>query len=188
MKIKEGGFSNPPLHSNPFKGLGNHSCGRGNWHDFNPVEFDGNAHTIDQRIVAAGMRQLGRINVKANSGEFATIASKAALNIINHSLSTIAKGPSRAQVTGQVGQQPESMEIRVLRQLVLQPMGKAQLSEAMGQKTISGQLNKVIRVLVADQTIEPTIPDKPTSRLQKYRLTEKGQRLLEKLGKEGGRL
>ncbi len=63
-------------------------------------------------------------------------------------------------------------------------MGKAQLSEAMGQKAISGQLNKVIRVLVADQTIEPTIPDKPTSRLQKYRLTEKGRRLLEQLGEK----
>ncbi|EAT59659.1 Fic family protein [Chlorobium ferrooxidans] len=78
------------------------------------------------------------------------------------------------------------MEVRVLRQLVLQPMGKAQLSEAMGQKVISGQLNKVIRVLVTDQTIEPTIPEKPTSRLQKYRLTEKGRRLLEELGKGGG--
>nr|WP_156777980.1 ATP-dependent DNA helicase [Chlorobium ferrooxidans] len=56
----------------------------------------------------------------------------------------------------------------------------------MGQKVISGQLNKVIRVLVTDQTIEPTIPEKPTSRLQKYRLTEKGRRLLEELGKGGG--
>jgi ATP-dependent DNA helicase RecG len=80
------------------------------------------------------------------------------------------------------------MEIRVLRQLVLNPTGKAQLSEAMGQKAISGQLNKVIRVLVADQTIEPTIPEKPTSRLQKYRLTEKGRLLLEQLDKDGGRI
>jgi ATP-dependent DNA helicase RecG len=79
------------------------------------------------------------------------------------------------------------MEIRVLRQLVLNPKSKAQLSEAMGQKAISDQLNKVIRVLVADQTIEPTIPDKPTSRLQTYRLTEKGSRLLELLDKDGDR-
>ncbi len=57
----------------------------------------------------------------------------------------------------------------------------------MGQKAISSQLNKVIRVLVADQTIEPTISDKPTSRLQKYQLTEKGHRLLEQLDKDGGR-
>jgi hypothetical protein len=30
-----------------------------------------------------------------------------------------------------------------------------------------------------DTLIEPTIPDKPTSRLQKYRLTEKGRKSLE---------
>lgn len=89
----------------------------------------------------------------------------------------------RDQVTGQPESQPESMEKRIFRQLARNPMGKAQLSEAMGQKTISGQLNKVIRELVADQTIEPTIPDKPTSRLQKYRLTEKGRDLLERLEK-----
>ena len=39
---------------------------------------------------------------------------------------------------------------------------------------------------LAGGLVEPTIPDKPTSSLQKYRLTEKGRRLLEKLGKEGG--
>jgi ATP-dependent DNA helicase RecG len=60
-------------------------------------------------------------------------------------------------------------------------MGKAQLSQALGQKAVSGQLNKVIRMLVADQTIEPTIPDKPTSRLQKYRLTAKGHQVLKNI-------
>ncbi len=32
-----------------------------------------------------------------------------------------------------------------------------------------------------------TIPDKPASRFQKYRLTEKGRELLEQLDKESGR-
>jgi hypothetical protein len=100
-----------------------------------------------------------------------------------------AQGGTKSALSGhQVGQQPESqpesMEIRVLRQLALQPMGKAQLSKAMGQKAISGQLNKVIRILVSDQTIEPSIPGKPTSRLQKYQLTEKGRIVLEQLEKE----
>ncbi|MDP8306033.1 MAG: hypothetical protein RAO75_05960 [Candidatus Chlorobium antarcticum] len=50
----------------------------------------------------------------------------------------------RGSVTRQVGTQPESMEIRVLRQLVLQPMGKAQLSAAIEQKAISGHLKEKI--------------------------------------------
>jgi ATP-dependent DNA helicase RecG len=43
---------------------------------------------------------------------------------------------------------------------------------------ISGHLNQVIRVLLNDQTLEYTLPDKPNSRLQQYRLTEKGRLLL----------
>jgi len=34
--------------------------------------------------------------------------------------------------------------------------------------------------MLADGLIEYTIPEKPTSRLQKYRLTEKGRKLLDK--------
>ena len=54
-------------------------------------------------------------------------------------------------------------------------MSKADLSKGLGQKTISGPLNKVIRLLLADGSIGYTIPEKPRSRLQMYRLTDKGQ-------------
>ena len=53
-------------------------------------------------------------------------------------------------------------------------MSKADLSRNLGQKEVSGQLNKVVRSLLADGLIEYTVPDKPQSRLQKYRLTTKG--------------
>ena len=53
----------------------------------------------------------------------------------------------------------------------------------LGQKEVSGQLNKVIRVLLDQRLIEYTLPDKPNSRLQKYRLTLAGERALkERLG------
>ena len=44
----------------------------------------------------------------------------------------------------------------------------------MGQKKVSGQLNKVVRSLLEQEKIVHTIPEKPQSRLQKYRLTDKG--------------
>jgi ATP-dependent DNA helicase RecG len=59
-------------------------------------------------------------------------------------------------------------------------MAKSALSTGLGQKEVSGQLNKVIRLLLANKIIEYTIPEKPNSRLQKYRLTKKGKELLEK--------
>lgn len=78
--------------------------------------------------------------------------------------------------------QPESMEIRILSLLGDRPMAKSALSDKLGQKEVSGQLNKVIRLLLANKTIEFTIPEKPKSRLQKYRLTAKGKEFLEKWG------
>lgn len=79
------------------------------------------------------------------------------------------------------------MEVRVLRLLTASTLGKAELSSGLGQKEISGQLNKVIRVLLGDQTIEYTIPDKPNSRMQRYRLTAKGKAILTARITEGGK-
>ncbi len=62
-------------------------------------------------------------------------------------------------------------------------MGKAQLAERLGHKTVSGELHKQIRRLLDLELIEMTIPEKPTSRLQKYRLTHMGIRLFESMHK-----
>ena len=66
----------------------------------------------------------------------------------------------------------------MIRFLADGPMSKAELAGNLGHKTVSGQLNKVIRLLVEDGTIEFTTPDKPHSRLQKYRLTARGRAVL----------
>jgi hypothetical protein len=52
-------------------------------------------------------------------------------------------------------------------------MSKSELAAGLGQKKVSGQLNKVIRQLLQNGKIRYTIPEKPNSRLQKYRLVEK---------------
>lgn len=73
-----------------------------------------------------------------------------------------------------------SLAVRVLLSLGAVALGKAGISAALGQREISGPLNAAIRQLKADRMIELTIPDKPNSRLQKYRLTERGRAALAK--------
>ena len=69
----------------------------------------------------------------------------------------------------------------MLKLLTKEPLSKSAISSALGQKNISGHPNQVIRVLLNDQTLEYTLPNKPNSRLQQYRLTEKGKVLLREL-------
>ena len=49
------------------------------------------------------------------------------------------------------------------------------MARMLGHKTISGELHKQIKRLLKKDLIEMTIPDKPNSRLQKYRLTARGR-------------
>jgi ATP-dependent DNA helicase RecG len=58
------------------------------------------------------------------------------------------------------------------------PLGKKALSSHLGQRVVSGPLHQAIRELVAEEWIEPTLPDKPHSRLQRYQLTAKARALL----------
>ena len=60
-------------------------------------------------------------------------------------------------------------------------MQKSELSRNLGQRVVSGALNAVVRRLLNEEMIEYTLPEKPNSRLQKYRLTDKGRNELANL-------
>ncbi|MBL8735358.1 MAG: putative DNA binding domain-containing protein [Planctomycetes bacterium] len=71
--------------------------------------------------------------------------------------------------------QLESLDRRVLIALLPGPLGKREISLRIGQKVVSGQLHKVLRELVAQKLVDYTLPAKPNSRLQQYRLTRRGR-------------
>lgn len=90
-------------------------------------------------------------------------------------VATIRRAALAMQAARRPESQPESLEAKILSLLAAGEMSKVELSKSLGQRGVSGQLNKVVRVLVREGGIEYTLPDKPRSRFQKYRLTDKGR-------------
>ena len=77
-----------------------------------------------------------------------------------------------SELESQLGSELES---RVLAALKNTPLGKSAIATALGQRQPSGPLHVAIRRLVEEGALALTLPDKPSSRLQKYRLTPAGK-------------
>ena len=72
-----------------------------------------------------------------------------------------------------------SLDRRVLALLLDGPMAKSAIARRLGHRSVSGGLNRVIRRLRRDGLVEYTLPEKPNSSRQEYRLTSTGQLALE---------
>lgn len=93
----------------------------------------------------------------------------------------LAEALKTVQATEQVA--PERLESRLESNLAAKVMiflgkaeaGKANLAKLLGHKSVTGELHKQIKRLLTLELIEMTLPDKPNSRLQRYRLTARGR-------------
>ncbi|MFZ1631871.1 MAG: ATP-binding protein, partial [Anaerolineae bacterium] len=95
-----------------------------------------------------------------------------------------AESQPESRPESQPESQPESasLEMRVLGLLATSgPMSKSALSDALGQREVSGHLNQLMRRLVAARWVAYMIPDKSQSRLQAYRITAEGRQRLTNL-------
>lgn len=100
---------------------------------------------------------------------------------------TLRRKPGRAfKAVGGDDEQPESstspvpvqyqsLEERILALLSKEVLPVSFISKHLRQKKVSGQLKVVLNKLLKDSLIAFTVPGKPNSRLQKYKLTAKGR-------------
>ncbi len=112
-------------------------------------------------------RQITRIHSAANPVEFDGVESRVR---------------NANQVTGQV----DPWLIRALTACAVRPISSLEIQESTGLRHRETFQRNYLDQIISDGLVERTIPDKPTSRLQKYRLAQKGRELLERLDKEGG--
>ncbi|NKQ39563.1 MAG: hypothetical protein HF967_08900 [Methanosarcinales archaeon] len=65
-------------------------------------------------------------------------------------------------------------EIKILKELKTKTLSISEIAKQIGQNSKSGVLKKSLKNLLNMHLIELTIPDKPTSPKQKYRITKNG--------------
>lgn len=71
------------------------------------------------------------------------------------------------------------VELKILDACSGEPQNTHFLLNVLGYKTRTGNFKRAISRLLKFACLEMTIPDKPKSRMQKYRITEKGRKILE---------
>ncbi|MCF6290817.1 MAG: Fic family protein [Desulfobacterales bacterium] len=89
------------------------------------------------------------------------------------------------QLTGEVAGEVTG-EVKRLLKALTKPMNRTELQAQLKLRSQANFRERYLQPALAAGLIEMTIPDKPRSSKQKYRLTEKGREVLEILEKGGG--
>ena len=91
-------------------------------------------------------------------------------------------GPSQGAVGTQSGRSQGAVRAQAPREaclvlLVGSELKRKEIADRVGMQSRSGYLSRLLAELVEDGLIERTIPDKPNSSQQRYRLTDKGRQV-----------
>ena len=80
------------------------------------------------------------------------------------------------------------MREEILLLLTTGPLASVEIARRFGKKRVYGNLTRRIATLLDDKLIAQTLPEKPNSRLQKYKITAKGEQLARRIreGAVGG--
>ena len=88
----------------------------------------------------------------------------------------------RSGLWAQSGAQSGAQSEVVLKILINTSLSAAELVDALGLETKTGAFKRTIKDLLEKELIAYTIPEKPNSRLQKYRITDQGKVLIQEKG------
>lgn len=94
-------------------------------------------------------------------------------------------GPSRAQEAhdgahDKAHEPISEIESRIIEICSESPKSTFELLRALGYKNRTGNFKRAVSHLLEMDLLEMTIPTKPRSKKQKYRLTENGQEMLDR--------
>lgn len=91
------------------------------------------------------------------------------------------KSPTDVRGGGELGGE-SGVEHQVLELLKNAELSKSEIARALGKEKPTRYLNDLMTKMLENGHLVYTIPGKPTSRLQKYRLTDQGKVLIQEKG------
>ncbi|MBW2596459.1 MAG: putative DNA binding domain-containing protein [Deltaproteobacteria bacterium] len=140
----------------------------------NPViaRFFREIHRADE--LGSGMRNMMKYG-KAYGGEDPEMIEGDVFRIVVKVPEFGATAPQRVPLKAQSGAQSGAQSETILQALGEGSLSANELTKTLELKSKTGAFKRMIKELLDRKFIEYTIPDKPNSRLQKYRLTDAGK-------------